>query len=369
MPNLRRTLVAAACTLFLAAATATAGEEGLLGLTGLIPEDPLTYQSIPLFSYVDFRAVEQAAGVPTPADEKSFAASPKADLETWMRGVFRIKVGPPSILRYAGRVGVHAKTSYDAVGPDWFAVDRAMALWQAPPHGVTLVAGDEDLTDPEGFNFALPPRGFVRDEVDGIPFWHRFADDAIASELNDEAIEGDIFDTGMMTGLRIAVLPGMLAAAGNWPDLRAVLAVQTGKARPAAAAELLRPMIEAFDKIEGAGGPAIQAVAFTLPDVGLTPSAVDGLLGAMAGGVDPAAIAKEIEGTMETGQNGPPLPPYPLALFADFADGGDQLLVIALPYADRPTAEAATVVLADRLNAWQPGRSRSDAPCRNRRPR
>ena len=52
---------------------------------------------------------------------------------------------------------------------------------------------------------------------------------------------------------------------------------------------------------------------------------------------------------------GPRLPLYPLAFIADMQDGTDQLAVIALPYPDRESAEAAASVVAERLAVWAPG--------------
>jgi hypothetical protein len=332
-----------------------ADEAPILDLIALLPEDPTTYRSMPLFSYVDFRAVEAAAGVATPGSESAFAALPEAERMPWYDSLKRITVGPPPILLYAARVGLHEKTSYDATGPDWFMVDRAMAAWQAPPHAVTILGGDEDMTDPQGFDFVLPQRGFANEDIDGVSVWSRFGDNAIASALKDEAIEGDIFDEGLMTSLRLAVLPGRLIASRSWPDLRAMLGVATGGAKPAAAADLLRPMVEALGAVEGGDGPLVQAMAFTLVDVGLANSGTDLMAAALAegGSIDFDALAARVAAAPSPGR--PPLPVYPLVLFADVAAGPDQVNIIALPYADRATAAMAATVLAERLAKWQPG--------------
>ena len=337
----------------LASAAARADEPPILDLIALLPEDPTTYLSVPLFSYVDFRAVEAAASVATPESESRFAGLPEAERMPWWDSLKRIVVGPPSIIQYAARVGLHEKTSYDGTGPDWFAVDRAMAIWQAPPHGVTILGGDADMTEAEGFDFALPPRGFVNEDIDGVSVWHRFADNAFASALKDEAIEGDLFDDGLMTSLRLAVLPGQLIGSRSWHDLRAVLPVATGGAKAAPAAGLLRPMVEALGAVEGSDGPLVQAMAFSLVHVGLAETGVDIIAGALSAGgnVDLDGLAAGLQAA----PSGPSLPAYPLVLFADIAAGNDQINVIALPFADRATAEAAVGVLAGRLRLWQPG--------------
>lgn len=335
-----------------AAPAALADGRPIVDLVALLPEDPTTYRSMPLFSYVDFRALEAAAGVPTPETEAIFAGLTDEQRAPWRESLMRIVAGPQSIIHYAARVGFHEKTSYDATGPDWFMVDRAMAVWQTPPHGMTIAGGDDDMTDPEGFDFALPQRGFANEDIDGVSVWSRYGDNALGSALTDSAIEGDIFDDGLMTSLRLAVLPGKLIASRSWPDLRAVLAVATGVSRPAAAADLLAPMIEALGAVEGGDGPLVQAMAFAVTDVAFM-AGPNLFLEAFAtgGNIDFDALAAELA----TPPAGSPLPSYPLALFADIAAGTDQINIIALPYPDRATAEAAAGVVGERLGSWQPG--------------
>jgi hypothetical protein len=248
---------------------------------------------------------------------------------------------------------MHEKTSFDATGPEWFTVDRAMAVWQAPPHAVTIVGGDEDMTDPQGFDFTLPTRGFANETIDGVSVWSRFGDNAVAGALTDSAIEGDIFDEGLMTSLRLAVLPGKMIASRTWPDLRAVQGVATGASPAAAAADLLAPMIEALSTVEGGGEPLVQAMAFSVTEVGLAagPDLLGGVL-AEGGNLDLDALAAAVTARPA----GAALALYPLVLFADVAAGADQINVIALPFADRAMAEAAVAIIAERLRAWQPGK-------------
>lgn len=345
------------CCLFLAAVAmaappSLADDRPIVGMISLLPEDPTTYRSMPLFSYVDFRAVEAAAGVPTPETEAVFAGLTDEQRARWQDSLKRIVTGPIPIIQYAARVGLHDTTSYDATGPDWFMVDRAMAIWQAPPHTVTIVGGDEDMTDPEGFDLVLPQRGFANEDIDGVGVWSRFGDNAIASAIKDAAIEGDIFDEGLMTSLRLAVLPGTLIASRNWPDLRAVLAVASGASRPAAAADLLVPMIDALKTIDGGAGPIVQAMAFAVTDVAFMAGPNLFLEAFETGGdIDFDALAAELAAPPSRR----PLPAYPLVLLADFAAGTEQVNIIALPYPDHATAHAAAGIVADRLRAWKPG--------------
>jgi hypothetical protein len=209
------------------------------------------------------------------------------------------------------------------------------------------------MTNAEGFDFTLPQRGFDNEDFDDVSVWTRFGDNAIASALKDEKIEGDFFDDGLMTSLRLAVLPGRLIGSRNWPDLRAVLYVAIGSGLRAAAADLLRPMVEALDAVEGGDGPLVQAMAFSVADVGLAQTGPGLILGAIDEGNN--LDLEALEEGLTASPSGPPLPPYPLMLLADIAAGSDQVNVIALPFVDRATAETAVAVVGDRLKAWQPG--------------
>jgi len=62
----------------------------------------------------------------------------------------------------------------------------------------------------------------------------------------------------------------------------------------------------------------------------------------------------ELAAALAEGSSGPPLPPYPLVMFADLQSGPDQVNVIALPYQDRAAAESAVEAVAARLAAWNP---------------
>ena len=349
----RSFLAGVACLMLAPSARADGGH--LVEMLAQLPEDPVTYRSLPLFTYADLRAAEAAAGVTTPASEEAFMALSEAERAAWRENLSRLKVLPETIRTYAAGLGSHTVTSYNATGPDWFAIDRVMGAFDLPPHRVTIAGGDDDMNDPLGFDYALPQRGFVRDEIDGVGVWSRFADDAQASALVDSASAGDIFDDGLMSSLRLAVLPDLLIAAKAWPDLRALLAVEAGRAPHAAAADLLAPMVEALAAVEGGEGPLVQAMAVSVMDAGFSADGLALVADAIASGgmVDPSAL----EGAVAATPAGPPLPLYPLALFADVAAGEEQLTVIAVPYTDRKTAEAGAAVIASRLETWQPGGS------------
>lgn len=331
---------------------AAADEPDLAAMLRLLPEHAATYKSLPLFSYVDLRALERASGIATPESEEALVALPKAEQDAWMRSLFRLQTGPELLFNYLQRIGHRKIRAREAVGFDLFQVDRALAALQFPPQSLMMLAGEDDLSDPENFEDALLPRGFARDEVDGVPVWHRYADNVIV-KLKDEASEGDIFADHLPRGKRIAVKPGLLIATNHWNTIRVVIKVAEGKTATASASKLLAPMIDALGKSEVSDGGLIQAFAIMLPDVGFPDPARQLFKDMLAEpGVD---IEKLKEKLRATASNGPSLAPYPLALFGDFQAGDDQVNVIALPYGDRATAEEAAKVVADRMRSWQPG--------------
>jgi hypothetical protein len=333
----------------LAAAGARAGAEdtGLDALLGLIPESPLTYDAAPVFGYVDLRAVERAAGVAAPASEAAFAAMAPAERQAWAAAYHRVVAGPEALRNFGQVIEQDKATVRKSLGFDWFSVDRAFGFW-APPLGVTVLAGEPALTGKADFDKALTRRGFARRAVKGVTVWHRLDDDVTALGLKDDFAAGDVLLGRIPRSERIAVLPGAVVAARNWPDVTAVLATRTGKPAPSAAATLVKAMLADLAPAEAAA--IVQAAAFTLPQLGGDKGMADVLtdLFGPSGATDIDSLKARLEAS------GSALPAYPLALFLDLETGGDQVAMIALPYADRAAAEKAAAAIAGRLAAWTP---------------
>lgn len=333
--------------LWASGARAAGADTGLDALLGLIPESPLTYDASPVFAYVDLRAVERAAGVAAPASEAAFAALPAAERQAWAAAYQRVVAGPEALRNFGQAIQQGNATVKKSLGFDWFSVDRAFGFW-APPHAVTVLAGDPALTGKADFDKALPRRGFARRTVKGVTVWHRLDDDQTALGLKDDFAAGDVLLGRIPRSERIAVLPGAVVSARNWPDVTAVLATRAGKPAPSPAATLTRHVLADLSAAEAAS--IIQAAAFTLPQLGGGKGMADVLteLFGPTGATDIDSLKARLEAS------GSALPAYPLALFLDLETGGDQVAMIALPYADRAAAERAASAVAHRLAAWTP---------------
>ena len=342
-----RLALAVVAALWMTDARAAAEGPGLDALLGLIPESPLTYDAAPLFGYVDLRAVERAAGVPSPASEAALEALGEDEKRAWAAAYQRVVAGP-EVLRAFGQAMQQEKASVKrSLGFDWFAVDRAFGFW-APPHAITVLAGDPALTAGADFGKALKRRGFADRTVRGVTVWHRLEDDATALGLKDEYAAGDVLLGRIPRSQRIAVLPGAVVSARTWPDVTAVLATAAGKPAPSVGATLMRTVLADIDAGEGAA--IVQAAAFTLPQLGGVRS-LDDVLTRFLG---PGGVTDIDSLKARLPDGGAVLPPYPVALFLDVDASGEQVSVMALPYGDRPAAEAAAAAVAARLAAWVP---------------
>ncbi len=324
-----------------------------------IPEGAIAYNGFPLVSYVDLRALERAGGVPTPASEQEFRALPEAERDRWQRGVIRWGTGLPAGLKeYAGfQMNSDKGTLDQAMGLDFFAIDRVLSFGAMPPHEVTILAGGADFVDPTWIDMGLAGRGFVQSSENGVSTWARFADGAPATALVDTVAAGDPFDADINFAERLGFEPGRVTVAHHWPDYRETLAAAHGEAPQARSARLLQAMFEAVAKTEGGDGILIQGWAQGLPSVGASHGPMNAMLDALAnpapGGPDIAALRERMAAAGQ--QGGPPLSAYPLVLFAEVGAGdGGQINAIAIPYPDPATAEMAAAVVADRLKLWRP---------------
>ena len=152
-------------------------------------------------------------GLTPPESEGAFATLPDSVRTAWTTAYKRVRAGGDHLRGYAQTLGKHEKiTALDALGFDWFAVDAAATFINNLPLPVQVFAGGSSLTAADDMENSLLPRGFVLDDMDGVPVWHRFADSAFIS-LRDDMIDGDLFLDGILTRERIATLPGFVVAA------------------------------------------------------------------------------------------------------------------------------------------------------------
>ena len=337
---------------------------GLVDMLRVIPPSERAWQSQPVFSYVDFRALEAVAGVSHPDFEvwpflqdadQVFADWSTAQREAWLSSMYRIVLSSSDLVSYVRQVGRIEGSMADAVGVDFFTVDRALRFWDASQGGsVEVLAGDRLTADVEEMRSwsSLRSRGFSLSEIDGVPVWHRFDDNAVALSLIDEHAEADPFDRNMNASVRLAVLPDWMIVTGDWPDLEAVLPYAED-ASSSGLHRLMAPMVSAVLTLDGVDHRIVQASAVAAQHLDVSAPAVDRLIAALMQSDDGELDAAELQRLLhEEGPEGPQLPLYPVALFVDLQAGRHQVNAIALPYPDRPSAELAAAVVAERLSTW-----------------
>lgn len=360
---LAATVLIAACTCVAPLGAMAQEGPGLAQMLRLVPDDQRTYRAWQLFSYIDFRAVETAAGLPHPEAEVPPLTGDEAELfddwpeerrQAWRNNLARITAGPIDLIAYARERESMADRMADATGVDLFAIDRALTFWDYPP--VSLYAGAPPIADVAAMNTwsDLTSRGYALDRSDAVPVWHRFADDMSVAMLSDRGSAADPFDGDALYSVRLAVLPDLLVNARNWPDLRRVLGLHADGG--GSIAPLVEPMVEAVLALDGVEGRVLQAWAAPLAVLAHRQMSVEALMAGLTAEPDvplPDAATLErmlAEGAPEIG----PLPPYPLALFVDLQAGSDQVHAMVLPYADRERAEAAARIVGGRLETWMP---------------
>jgi hypothetical protein len=326
-------------------------------LLRMVPDADRTWAGWTTFAYLDIRAIEAAAGlVPADAEVAPMQGEPPAELfeawpedrrTAWRNNIQRLVGGPAGFLRIAGQLGETPAPMVEAVGVDFFAIDRALTFWEEP--GVILLAGGTPMTSPEDLQWSsLFARGYALDMRGDVQVLHRFHDNMMATGLRDELMDADPFDGLGLESARVALLPDMLVVTENWADLDTALARRTAP-EPTDASLLGEAMAAAALTLDGVEPDILQAWAHPLRDLAVVPDPVvllqpDGTLG------DPAEIERLLGGMPE----GPPLPVFPVAMFLDLQAGAEQVNAIALPFPNRADADAAASVVASRLAEWAP---------------
>ena len=334
-----------------------------LDLVRLIPASERTWSAWRVFSYVDFRAVEGAAGLPHPDSEidlgdgatEIFAHWPTDRRDAWLTNLRRVTAGPRDLMLYAQVMGTTDEAMAYTTGLDFFAVDRAIEFWDDP--GVQVLAGVGPIADPQDLRYEsdLGVRGFALTDLGGVPVWHRFADNTVTFMLTDEGAPSDPFDADMMRSVRLAFLPDVTIATAQWPDLEAVLERYRASEPATDVAMLMEAMVSAALTLEGVDRRVVQATAMPMVELAFAPGPIELMVEEMlqpGGSMPDSAELQQMADA--AAPEGPALPLYPLALFLDLQAGDDQVAAIALPYPDLPTAATAADALAQRLSLWVP---------------
>lgn len=319
--NARLSLFLALLLVLLPGASAFAQDDSppspLLTLLAGVPQSAIPADSRwTAVRYTDYAALSESEGITKLRD---FGNLDLLKTAVPLPGILmRLAAGPEALSYLFASAGQMAA----AVGFEWvFDVDRSLEFGDPPDMGL-LLDGDFDAA---AIGAALGARDFSQADVSGVTVWHRFDDLAISVADRDIA---DPFGGHLGAAARIALLPDMLANARSWPLINGIIGAAQGDLPSLADVPAYRALAGA---ITAPDGLLIQALFFNGAALGAVPG-------------DPAS-----PGVTVPAANLDPLPPYTLVALADRQAGNDQVHLIALVYADTPTAQAAADVLAGRI--------------------
>jgi hypothetical protein len=328
------TLVAAlALTPGAAAQDPASPSDGLLDALAWVPRTAATSDS--LIGYVDYRAVEAArpgALAPTSIVEVlTLLEEDDPAAERWLAATMGIASGPGDLLTELFRAGPSWPTT---VGFDFIDIDRAIAFGSPPSNG-TVLLGD---FDPAAIETAYAARGYTSEPVDDHELLCSVAgcDTGLDVDLanRDPSVPFGgrlgreeplvVSDREVLSSADIATIEVMLAMAAR--DM------------PAMADD------PAFRAVATAPADDLTIIQATL----LPPAAI--LVGAdVTSVIGERATPEQVEAILAELDALEPLPaPFAVAI-VDGATETEQVVTIALAYADEDQAGQAADVVSERL--------------------
>lgn len=345
---LTASLLAAALPAFAQEATPEPAIEQppLLELLALIPNTPEALTGVPLISYVDYAAIENARpDVPAFESWAAFNQSLEADTDAaalWMQNSMRIVAGPDFYLRYLRQFA----DTEARVGFDVFDIDRAIVVGQPPAMG-TILEGDFDV---DAVTEAYLARDYAAGQNNGVVLLSS-ADGAPGTTIDFDGIDLAIPFGGPL-GRRepIAVTDEFILNSPNDGLLDAMVNAYVGY-RPSLYTQ--PDLVAAAEALTTGQGQLLQALFLNPLDVAFP-------------GIDPVLILTpdiDTETLMDANPHGyGPLPLYSAVVMADLQDGVDQVAMLALVYDDEATARAAADELTARLADYPIRRSQNPTP-------
>jgi hypothetical protein len=270
-----------------------------------------------IVSFVDYRAVEAAAGLsPLNSREDYAALSPEEQL-AWQTAMLRVYSGPTS---YINLLDQRISDMPPLLGFDFFDVDAAMTYGSAPFTGTLLHSIDGDFRR-ASVAFALLDRGYERRDVATGSAWG-LGGDGMTDIENIEM--GDPFGGDVGLSSRVAVLDShTLANSFIWSIVFIAADANEGNVPSYAADDTYATMVDALTN----DLPLLQTV----------------IVSPLAG------VNQSTHETLE------PLPRYDLAAIADYQDGDTQVHRIVMLYADAGDAARAAVVLPAQIETFDQG--------------
>lgn len=316
-------LAAISCAATLVVATygsQTCSMSPLCNVLAYIPKRaPSPSPFTPTLTFVDYAACAQAEGIQAVRASRNLEALLH---EVSMNWLIRI-VEAPDFLPY---IPMEAGKMAEVVGFEWLVdVDWSLEFGEVPDTAL-LIGG---TLIPEAISAALDRRDFSPTHISGVPVWHRFEDLVGFLGRRDVA---DPFWGWIGGASRIALLPDVVAGTRTWSMIRGIIAAVMDE-EPSLADD---PGYQALVETITAEGLLLQASFFSAA-LG-SPKTLMARL--------PQDLYARLRPLAESAGR---LPPYLLGVLADRQHGTDQAVLLALAYADGPTALAAVNTLVQRI--------------------
>ncbi|NNG04431.1 MAG: hypothetical protein HKM95_10075 [Inquilinus sp.] len=329
-------------------------------MLALVPDTVGVRQAPIVVDYVDYRAIEAAVGAPSPGSLEVLDSLSAGQFKAWSRALSRVEFDPLDLANALPGEALARAVPYTtsglrgypgALGIEWFAIDRALAIGGPPARGTVLGGGDR-LTDLRSIAPVLRGRDFEVQSMNGTLVWHRFDDREIRAKAMDGPDDLGFRNTdpfGIQSGhaARIAALPGALAGSRDWALIADIVGAADGTTRSLADNSAYRAAAAAITDDGRYGGMLVRALfterQFTAGSVSRNK------LGSSAGEGQREVFAEVLESRLKS-----ELPPYRLAVMADRQEGPNEVALVALVYGTRDEAEAAAAAVSSRVGDYAP---------------
>lgn len=312
-----------------------AAEDRLTPMLAYVPADAVGDPAAAEYiSFVDLAALRNDLNARVPLFDR-FGWSP---FEQVAGSMSRLADAPMMIAEYRQYAAMHQFTSMpDYLGFGWSDIDAAIGFYQ-PPGSVTVLVGNETLSDAAAAGSALTARGFSEAEREGYPFWWRLDDNQLDLENRDPE---DPLRGALGGSARAGLVNGGFVTAGNWASIDATLAAHDLESASIANDPDIAALASVLNQPIREDGELLQAVifagAFDVQDV------VAGVLGQSA---TPEAVAA-LEERLAPASGMELTPRYSAFALADRQEGDRAVGVIALVYGSADDAILATRTVPD----------------------
>jgi hypothetical protein len=320
--------------------TSTApGAQSLLSMLAGIPQVPVAQSDEGFIYFVDYSAWKSVYGVTSPADYAEFDNDDAWDTATtaWW-ALFFDAPWHPSQQYWLLFVAEGPET----VGFSPLEIERAVEFGVPPSSGLTL-EGEFDagaISAAYENNFALTPKTF-----DGTTVWC-WGDDPDAGLKLDPANREPANPFGGELGRRQPMIISDDLAMSS-ADLDVVLACATARAGEVSSLADAPAYFSAVDAV-AEDADILQA---TIAGPAMTRGLATMGLSELAGGLfAPEEIGDYVDSLLQDYME---LPAYELLLLADVATANEQIVRLALVFADAESAETAGTVLLHRLGTYE----------------